>query len=65
MEFILRFMYTGGNEELFDSLGEPPFLLLRVLQGSDCQKDFVQTPDDVVEFLFEVVDAAVCPVLSG
>ncbi|KAL5492938.1 hypothetical protein ACEPAI_4386 [Sanghuangporus weigelae] len=40
MEYIIRFIYIGGNEELFDVL------------------NFVQSVDDVIEFLFEVMDAA-------
>ncbi|KAL5530926.1 hypothetical protein ACEPAG_3802 [Sanghuangporus baumii] len=40
MEYIMRFIYIGGNEDLFDVL------------------NFVQSVDDVIEFLFEVMDAA-------
>ncbi|OCB92256.1 hypothetical protein A7U60_g336 [Sanghuangporus baumii] len=40
MEYIMSFIYIGGNEELFDIM------------------NFVQSVDDVVDFLFEVMDAA-------
>ncbi|EJC99723.1 uncharacterized protein FOMMEDRAFT_170318 [Fomitiporia mediterranea MF3/22] len=40
MDFVVGYIYAGGNEEIFDVL------------------DFADTADDVVEFMFEVIDIA-------
>ena len=60
MRFVLRFMCCGDGIEMFHTLGTHLFLLSSalVLMGG-FSEDFVDSVEDLIEFMFEVLAGAV------
>lgn len=60
MQYVLRFVFCGEEEELFEQLGELPFSVWVTKSLKDV--DVADSVDDVLELMFSVMSAAVsCP----
>lgn len=56
--YVIRYIYCGGDKEIFDVLGECD-AVVSFACPTHWLADFVQNVDDVLEFMFEVMDIAV------
>ena len=59
MQFVLRFMCCGDGIEMFHTLGTHLFLSSSALIHWSFSVDFVDSVEDLIEFMFEVLAGAV------
>ena len=59
MQFVLRFMCCGDGIEMFHTLGTHLFLLSSALIHWIFSADFVDSVEDLIEFMFDVLAGAV------
>ncbi|CAE6370514.1 unnamed protein product [Rhizoctonia solani] len=56
MEYVFKYMCCGVVDDLFDSIGKPPVLLKWAF--FDDGADFVQSVEEFIDFVFQVMSAA-------